>query len=45
MQKQSRLYWPMKFGRKKNKKKDKAYNEISERMEEFKWIYVRTKLT
>lgn len=28
---------PMRFGRKKkNKKKDKAYNELSERMEEVK---------
>lgn len=26
----------MRFGGKKNKKKDKAYNEISERMEESK---------
>ncbi len=36
MQKQSPLYWRMRIGRKKNKKRDKAYNEISKRMEESK---------
>ncbi len=36
MQKQFPLCWLMRIGRKKNNKKDKAYNEISKRMEESK---------
>lgn len=34
MQRQFPHCLPMRFGRKKNKKKDKAYNKLSERMEE-----------